>query len=68
MVYEDYIYIYIYIYVRTKRYCGLSPFRTMSCIVQLWTKSIKFIREGNEQQERALLEDVDREEKVNFIE
>ena len=40
----------------------------MSCTVQPWPKSIKFVREGNEQQERALPEDEDREEKSNFIE
>ena len=57
----------IYI-VRTKRSCGPSPFRTVSYTVQPWLKSIKFVRERNEQQEGALLEDKDREENVNFIE
>ena len=40
----------------------------MSYIVQPLLKSIKFIREENEQQEGALPEDKDREEKVDFIE
>ena len=40
----------------------------MSCIVQPWPKLIKFVREGDEQQEGALSEDEDREEEVNFIE
>ena len=40
----------------------------MSYTVQPWPKSIEFVREGNEQQERTLLEDQDREENVNFIE
>ena len=40
----------------------------MSCTVKSWPKSIKYVREGNEQQEGAMLEDVDREENVNFIE
>ena len=40
----------------------------MSCTAQPWPKSIKFVREGNEQQGRALPEDEDREEKANFIE
>ena len=40
----------------------------MSCTIQPWPKSIKFVRGGNEQQERALPEDEDREENVNFIE
>ena len=57
-----------YAIVRTKRSCGLSPLRTMSCTVKSWPKSIKYVREGNEQQEGAMLEDVDREENVNFIE
>ena len=53
--------------VRTKKSCGLSPLRTVSCTIQLWLKSIEFVREGNKQQKRALPEDQDREEKVNFI-
>ena len=40
----------------------------MSCTVQLWPKSIKFVREENEQQEEALPEDKNREEKIDFIE
>ena len=40
----------------------------MSCTVQSWPKLIKFVREENEQQEGALPEDKDREEKVDFIE
>ena len=40
----------------------------MSCTVQSWLKSIKFVTEGNEQQEEALPEDANREENVNFIE
>ena len=40
----------------------------MSYTVQPWPKSIEFVREGNEQQERTLPEDQDREENVNFIE
>ena len=54
--------------VRTKRSCSPSPLRTVSYTVQSWPKSIKFVREGDEQQEGALPEDEDREEKVNFIE
>ena len=48
--------------------CGPSPLRTVSCTIQRWPKSIEFVREGNEQQERALPEDQDREEKINFSE
>ena len=55
-------------FVRTKRSCGPSPLRTVSYTVQLWPKSIKFVTEGNEQQEEALPEDAKREENVNFIE
>ena len=55
-------------FVRTKRSCDPSPLRTVSCIVQPWLKSIKFVGEENEQQEGALPKDEDREEKVNFIE
>ena len=63
------IYIYIYIYiVRTKRSYGPNPLRIVRCTVQLWPKSIKFVKEGNEQQEKALPKDEDREENVNFIE
>ena len=54
--------------VRTKKSCGASPLKTVSCIVQHWPKSIKFVRERNEQQEGALPEDEDTEENVNFIE
>ena len=57
----------IYI-VRTKRSCGPSPLRTMSCTVKSWPKSIKYVREGNEQQEGAMLKDANKEENVNFIE
>ena len=55
-------------FVRIKRSCGPSSLRTMSYTVQLWPKSIKFVTEGNEQQEKALPEDANREENVNFIE
>ena len=54
--------------VGTKRSCGPSPLRTMSCIVQSWPKSIKFVRERNEQQERALPEDENKEEMANAME
>ena len=54
--------------VKTKRSYSPSPLRTVSCTVQSWLKSIKFVREGDEQQEGALSEDEDREEEVNFIE
>ena len=54
--------------VRTKRSWRPNPLRTVSCTIQPWPKSIKFVRGGNEQQERALPEDEDREENVNFIE
>ena len=40
----------------------------MSCTVQSWPKSIKFVREGNEQQERTLCKDENKEEKTNIIE
>ena len=40
----------------------------MSCTVQPCPKSIKFIREGNNQQERALPEDENKEEKADVIE
>ena len=40
----------------------------MSCTIQPWTKSIEFVGEGNEQQDRTLPENQDREKNVNFIE
>ena len=46
--------------VRTKRFGGPSPLRIVSWMVQPWPKSIKFVREGNKQQEGALPEDEDR--------
>ena len=39
----------------------------MRYTIKFWPKSIEFVREGNEQQERVLPEDQDREENVNFI-
>ena len=45
-----------------------SPLRTMSCTVQPWPRSIKFVRVRNEQKERALPKDENREENANFIE
>ena len=40
----------------------------MSCTVQPWPKSIKFVRGGNKQQKRALLDDENKEEMANVIE
>ena len=53
--------------VKTKRSYGPSLLRTVSCTIQIWPKSIKFVREGNEQQEGTLPEDPDRENKLNLI-
>jgi len=47
---------------------GPSPLRAVSCTIQSWPKSIKFVREGNNQQGRALPEDKNKEEKTNVIE
>ena len=54
--------------VRTKRSGGPSPLKTVSCAVQPWPKSLKFVREGNKQQKRALPEDKNKEERGNVIE
>ena len=40
----------------------------MSRTIQPWPKSIKFVREGNKQQERVLPEDENKEERANVIE
>jgi len=40
----------------------------VSCTVQPWPKSIKFVRRGNNQQERALPEDENKEENTDVIE
>ena len=56
------------VFVRTKRSYGSSPLRTTSCTVQPWPKSIKFVRGGNKQQKRALLDDENKEEMANVIE
>jgi len=40
----------------------------MSCTVQFWPKSIKFVRERNKQQEKALPEDKNKEERADVIE
>ena len=53
--------------VRTKKSDYTSPLRTLSDTVQPWPKSIEFVREGIEQQGETLLEDRNREEKVNLI-
>ena len=52
--------------VRTKKSSGPNPLRTVGYTVKLWPKSIEFVREGNEQQEGTLLDDQDREDKVNL--
>ena len=52
--------------VRTKKSSGPSPLRIVGYTVKLWPKSIEFVREGNEQQEGTLLDDQDREDKVNL--
>ena len=43
--------IIIIIIVRAKKFCSLSPFRVMGRIIQTWHKSIKFVRDGKEQQQ-----------------
>ena len=40
----------------------------MNCTVQPWPKSIKFVREANKQQERALPEDENKEEMADVME
>ena len=55
------------IVVRTKKSSRPSPLRTVSCTIQPWPKSMKFVRKGNKQQERALPEDQNKEEKANVI-
>ena len=54
-------------FVRTKKSIDPSPLRIVSGTIQPWPKSIEFVREGNEQQEGTLPEDLNREEKVNLI-
>ena len=60
--------IFYYYFCKDKRSGGRSPLRTVSCVVQPWLKSIKFVREGNKQQERALPKDENKEEMADIIE
>ena len=65
---KNYNLLYTIYTVRTKRSCNPSSLRTVSCTVQLWPKSIKFVREGIKQWEMALPEDENKEEMANVIE